>query len=576
MMALGLPRRMLGLVALTLVLLTLGAPRAAATSDDQIDMLAVAFTVNPDGSVLVRERIVWRFGSNSSRHGLERWLVTRGPYDDQRDLVFDITDPRVTSPDPVSTTVMVQRDLKDGRSRLMRVRVGDGTRTIGEPTASYELSYTVRGAVRTLAGFDELDWNVTGPRLPRVLAASVTVDAPGGVTHLFCSPAAAGSGSGCPTTVQNQAGGALSASAITAGSPFSITATFGSGRVAGAGPILVENADLVEQRIDRTLIAVGAIGALLVPLIGGWYYRQHGHDRRFDGLPAGVLPAAGETPPEVVDPGVDPPLRPEPPQVSLAEAGFLLEGRPLARHTTATLVGLAVDGAIRLKGGRDPEARLLDSRRARDGSSAALLDELFDAGATVADLSLPGTLAEGHDSILAAAEQGAEREQWFVRPPRDRAVGTLVIAALALGYVAYILLGDTVLYLAPLVVSTVATLVLLNLRLRRGQRTGLGRALTDQVEGFRRYLATVQADELVVKEGEDLLSRYLPWAILFDLTERWTTVCGRLVAQGRLAAGTPAWHEGSPWSLAGVPGQVAALNADVRAAITAPDFSGRV
>lgn len=566
-----LARRVLGMVSLGLVLLTLGAPRAAASSDDQIDRLAVAFTVNPDGSVLVRERIVWRFGANSTRHGLERWLLTRGAYDDQRDVIFEISDPRVTSPDPVSTTVTVERDLREGRSRLMRVRVGDGTRTIGQPTASYELTYTVRGAIRTVAGLNELVWNVTGLRLPRVLAASVTVEAPGGVSRLYCSP-----GPGCPKTASKNGGGALSASFITAGRPFTIGATLGSGRVAGSGPILVENADLVEQRMDRTVITVGVIGALLVPLIGWWYHRRRGHDRRFVGLPPGVVPADGETVPEVVDAGVEPPPRHEPPQVSLAEAGFLLEGRPLARHTTATLVGLAVDGAIRLRGGRDPQARLIDARRARDGSSAALLEELFDGGATAADLSLPGALAEGHDRILAAAEQGAQREQWFLRAPHDRSVGTLVIAALALGYIAYILLGDTVLYLTPLVVSALATLAVLNLRLRRGQRTGLGRALTDQVEGFRRYLATVPADELVIDEGEDLFSTYLPWAILFDLTERWTNVCGRLVAEGRLADGAPSWHEGPAWSLARLPGEVAALNAAVRAAITAPDFSGRV
>ena len=82
-------------------------------------------------------------------------------------------------------------------------------------------------------------------------------------------------------------------------------------------------------------------------------------------------------------------------------------------------------------------------------------------------------------------------------------------------------------------------------KLRRGQRTADGRAVTDQVEGFKTYLATAEADQLRFEEGEDIFSRYLPWAIAFELADRWAKVCGDLVAMGRLPNAMPYWYVGN-------------------------------
>ena len=68
----------------------------------------------------------------------------------------------------------------------------------------------------------------------------------------------------------------------------------------------------------------------------------------------------------------------------------------------------------------------------------------------------------------------------------------------------------------------------------RGQRNAAGRAVTDQLIGFRTYLATAEADQLKFEEGEDIFSKYLPWAIAFELADRWQRVCAQLVAAGRI------------------------------------------
>ena len=63
--------------------------------------------------------------------------------------------------------------------------------------------------------------------------------------------------------------------------------------------------------------------------------------------------------------------------------------------------------------------------------------------------------------------------------------------------------------------------------------------------GSATYLATAEADQLRFEEGEDIFSRYLPWAIVFGLADRWAKVCGDLVAMGRLPDTTPYWYYGN-------------------------------
>jgi hypothetical protein len=91
----------------------------------------------------------------------------------------------------------------------------------------------------------------------------------------------------------------------------------------------------------------------------------------------------------------------------------------------------------------------------------------------------------------------------------------------------------------------IITLAVIRAELKRGQRTPDGRAVCDQVEGFLSYLPTAEADQLKFEEGEDIFSKYLPWAILFELADRWAKICGDLVTMGRLPNQTPCWYIGN-------------------------------
>ena len=64
-----------------------------------------------------------------------------------------------------------------------------------------------------------------------------------------------------------------------------------------------------------------------------------------------------------------------------------------------------------------------------------------------------------------------------------------------------------------------------------------------QARGFELYLRTAEADQIKFEEGIDVFSRYLPYAIMFGVAERWTKVFEQLAAEGRYTFDTP-WYVG--------------------------------
>jgi uncharacterized membrane protein YgcG len=234
---------------------------------------------------------------------------------------------------------------------------------------------------------------------------------------------------------------------------------------------------------------------------------------------------------------------------------LLFDGKAGTEETAATLVDLAVRGAVRIEAGDgDPRVVLLDPAVAEHGHEQALLRGLFNPPTPGATRSLsrakPGERAmyNAHtDTIRQVQHQVAER-RWYTRPPTPAESSELSclacmmvpVAAGIVGYIAAQLtrhVQDGVLVgIAGLVAGM--SLVVLQAQRSRGRRSAAGRAVADQVVGFRTYLATAEADQLRFEEGEDIFGRYLPWAIVFGIADRWEAVCAELVAAGRLPAQT--------------------------------------
>lgn len=559
-----LPRWVTLVLALGLALLGLSiAPTTARAAADSIDSWEISYTVQPSGEMLVKEVVVWRFGSNSGRHGITRDLVTREPYDDQYDQEYRISNIQVTALNGVSSRVATSTS-SSGRNAQMRIRVGDANRTISAPTATYTISYTVRGALRSFSSYDELYWDATTSGAPQIGRASVRVSVPGGAQGVTCSVAAPGQKGTCATARVEGQNAVFAQTNVPAGQLLTIGVKIKSGQVSDPKPILVKRADApvdpAETQAFLTQIGGGlGVGAIAAPLLAWLWWRRNGRDFRFAGLAPGTLPPRGTTPDVVRSSSrIEIPVAFSPPKISVAEAGYLIDGKLATRETTATLVSLAVRGALQLSNEDGLfQVRVINPNLAEDNHERPLLDTLT-ASAPIGqwiDLTAHSSLTKVHERLMADVSRTADQAGWFARKPGPSgcllgcAFFLLVpLAFVVVGFVAGVL-PSNMRYLggaaAAALIPVGIALAIVRARGTKGQRGPVGRALTDQTEGFYQYLKTAEADQLRFEEGEDIFSKYLPWAIAFGIAERWAKVCRELVAMGRLQE-APTWYYGDP------------------------------
>jgi len=547
--------RLIAGLALALGLVVLVAPPAHAAGD-QVDSFDIRYTLQPDGVLHVQETIDWRFGDSSGRHGIQRDLVTRERYSDTEDVVYGVDHLEVSSPDRVSTRYATSTsDTDGGRTEELNIRIGDPDRTISATTATYVLDYDVTGAVRSFNGYDELFWDAPGFGFDASMRrVGVTAEVPGGAQDVSCFWGPVRSTTPCPTARKTRAGQAeFEVTDLPASQSMSFGVKIAPGLVTDNQPHLEPDASKLSSSQKAGLTGLGVAGAVSLigaPLLGMRWWRRHGRDQRYAGLAPGTVPVAGQTAHVVPnDPDIPIPVAFSPPHIPVAEAGLLIDGQVDARETAGTIIDLAVRGAVRVESQGDDDFRvtLLDPDRATAPHEMVLLTALFAGqppGAAV-DLSTQGSLLPAHQAMQTSVINQVTARGWFRKVPSATATGSVSFGVVVVvAFIAFQVGAAVLLLLVPLVPILITVLVIRS-KLRRGQRTPDGRAVCDQVEGFRTYLATAEADQLRFEEGEDIFSRYLPWAIVFEMADRWADLCGQLVAMGRLPDAVPYWYAGN-------------------------------
>lgn len=534
------------------MLAVMQAPPAWAASDE-IDSFTINYDVQASGVVKVKETIKYRFGDNSGRHGIERYLIVREPYDNTQDAVYTIDQIKVTSPDRVATQFSSRTDsAKSGREEQLRLRIGDPDQTVSASTATYVITYDLGGAIRTSDTFDEFYWDATGlDWKASIRRVTVTASVPGGVQDTTCTSGAVGSTTPCQDDIVGGVG-KFSQSSLPAGEGVTISTKITAGLISDNKPHLEPDGSKLSptERLGAIVVGVAGLGVLVgSPIVGVLWWRRNGRDQRYAGLAPGMVPLVGQAAQVIPnDPDIPIPVAFSPPHIPVAEAGLLIDGQVDARETAATIIDLAVRGGLTVQSSGEDEflVTLVDPDRATAPHEMVLLTTLFggEAPGAVVDLSTPGSLQPAHTAMQASVRNQVASRGWFRKVPSGTATGSLGFGAIGLIIFGIVGLGAWVLWVAIPLLPIIITVVIIKIKLRRGQRTADGRAVCDQVEGFKTYLATAEADQLKFEEGEDIFSRYLPWAIAFDLADRWAKICGDLVQMGRLPATAPYWYVG--------------------------------
>jgi len=81
-------------------------------------------------------------------------------------------------------------------------------------------------------------------------------------------------------------------------------------------------------------------------------------------------------------------------------------------------------------------------------------------------------------------------------------------------------------------------------------RTGRGSAMLARIHGFELYLKTAEAAQIKFEEREQIFSRYLPYAMVFGLADRWASIFRDIGAVRPDGTAGLYWYTGQPgWTM---------------------------
>jgi uncharacterized membrane protein YgcG len=555
------------------------AAPASAAAGDEVKSFQIDYTVTPDGVLQVKETIAYSFG-DTGRHGIYRDLVIREPWvdNDSKDQEYQVSNVTVDSPSgaPDEFTTETEKSNHD-RYQVLRLKIGSETKTIAGYDATYVITYDVRGALRHFDDHSELYWDATGNSWAAVMnQVTINVTVPEGVTKAECFIGTAGSRDSCPQKTVSDGKGVFGATNLPRGEQLTIVAGIKPGVVSNDTPIVVDAPSWMEREGVTWPSLITSVAATVVAIVTAVLYSKNGNrDQRFAGLPPGAFPPEGIAGQPVKDDLSEDqiPVAFSPPRIPVAEGGLLIDAKATTTETAATLIDLAVRGGVRIENtGESQSAVLVDPAAATAPHEQMLLSGLFPSLQPGESVALrrgavgEHTMRRAHNGMIKALRDQVRQRQWYGRMPRQFGSGGvnangcaclsfLAIAMAGVGLMGTVAaaatggLGRAVIVAVPVIAMVVALGIWIAKR-SRGQRNPAGRAVADQLIGFRTYLRTAEAQQLRFEEGEDIFSKYLPWAIAFGLADRWQQVCAQLVAAGRIPP-DPYWYSGPSYYSSG-------------------------
>ena len=552
-------------------LLATASPAAASDAEDVIREYAMTIDLDSDGAAHVTLDLAVDFGVRPNHGPYLQWIV-KERYDEELDRVYRFTEFRASSPD--ASGAVHTEELPGAGVTEMAYLIGDEDKTVSG-VHEYRVTFDVEGWVNSAdhawpggrLADDELYLDVLTHWDIPVERVSVRVNGPADVLDVACyedtDTCRVGTDAGTATFAVDR---------VDPRRPLTIAVAYPAGTFGGVEPVLQER-----WALTRAFEATPATGGLATVLaLGGaavltQRLRRTGRDEQYVGLTPGLTPAGGPgAVPGTVGPRARGPVAVQftpPPGLRPGQLGTLVDEKADPRDVTATIIDLAVREYVRIVAvptGDDEPGWRIDRSTKPDHDlrpyERTLLRQLFTGqGVYSVRLSdLKTTFAESMAQVQGKLDDEVTELGWFRSSPRTArsawaARGGLVLAAGVAATVVLAIFTHWALVAVPVVVLGVVWLATTG---AAPARTADGAAVLAQTQGFRLYLETAEADQLRFEEGEDLFSRYLPYAVAFGLTERWTSLFAQLAAQGRALA-EPTWFVGphlgtSPfWAMAG-------------------------
>ena len=437
----------------------------------------------------------------------------------------------------------------------MSLRIGDENRWNTTPQ-DYTLSYSVTGFIvsdHSQSGMDEFNWDIIGPGwASRISNVTATVTGPAAVSQVACFYGPYTAQQPCEASSSGDTATFSHAETLPPKNPVQIVAGFPAGTFGGVEQRR-EKAQTLANAFELTPATGAATGAGLVAAVAGLVAirRRHARDDVYLGLTPGIVPGAGEQATVGRQSGKFPvAVQFNPPKgASPGEIGTLMDTTADDVDVSATIVDLAVRGFLKIESTGKKHFTLY-ATQPRAGErlrpyEEKLLGNIFKGKSVRTSKELS---KEKFQNVLPDARSGlytaVVQLGWFKRNPTSSQAGPLVLGGLslmaALGVAIVGAFAGWGLLAIPFAVFGIG-LMAMSSKFRK--RTAAGSAYLAQAKGFELYLRTAEKDTLKFEEGQDIFSRYLPYAIVFGVAERWSKLFAQLGAEGIYRADT-SWYIG--------------------------------
>jgi uncharacterized membrane protein YgcG len=553
------------------------------SAQDKATRFHVDYVANGDGSISVTQSITWQFPEGEVRHGIERLVKVRAGYQDQpnRYRYYELSEVSAASPTGAPADISIS-DF----GAFKRIRIGSPSKSV-EGRQSYVVKFRLANYINAIDDTSaEFYYNLVDPSNNDVYEnVSATLTGPVPATKAACFYGERGATDQCeakPGSVTT-----FAAPDAKPGEGASILASFPRSAFGTLEPDVREgdagtsNESVLSPRTQRLatglFLGLGGLLPLLAAGFMGLLVYQRGRDEQYAGLTPGLTPGTGDsgqvvvsshaptvavhfTPPAAVQPGM---------------LGTVIDESADVVDVTGTLIDLAVRGHLTLAevAGRSMFSRgdwlLTRTDAPPTGPALApyeqeLLDGVFASGPTVYLSDLKNTFAPTLGRVQSLMYDEVVRRGWFRRSPRAQRSGWVNFGRLLVGagFFSIWVFGfgggfgglfenGPLPFPPPLALSAgiiVSGFIVSALGKRMAARTADGSAVLAQSLGFRQYLVTAEANQIKWEEAQDIFSRYLPFAIVFGVAEKWAQTFEEVAAAARAAGYTipaPIWYIGA-------------------------------
>ncbi|MEM0476539.1 MAG: DUF2207 domain-containing protein [Candidatus Aenigmatarchaeota archaeon] len=486
------------LIILVCVLIFVGATTFSKNNQfpEEIKSFFVTITINKEGSFLVKEEIVYDFGENY-RHGIYRDI----PLGDTLIDVKDVTD-------NLGNSYKYETHIE---GNILRIKIGDPKKKIkGEHT--YNIYYEVWNGINFFSNRDELSWNAIGTEW------NVPIKKSGVIVRLPEKLPKENLRLSCFTGVK----GSMESNCVI--------------HVKENGEIVFESQKIFMPKEGLTIVVAWPKGIIkdipnsikihlllrkiwpvIIPFFVFVYlfikWLRKGKDFKIKK-------------PIVVQ--YEPPdnLRP-------AEVGLILNQRITGKEITATLIDLAVRGYIKIQevfdnNSKDKDFELIklkDFENKQDDLreyEREILRKIFGSKNKILVSELENIKNNLKLSTIAKKLFSETGKKYFVSNPQKIQDRLIVngISIIIISILLALLVNNEVLFLAGLLSGFL--LILFSKFMPKKTKKGIEAYW--HILGFRNYINTAEKHRIKFQEKENIFERFLPYAIVFGLTEKWLKV----------------------------------------------------